>query len=158
MNTWSSTIKTKNSIRGFTLIELMITVAVVGIISTLAVPAYNCYVERGQRATAVGNMMEASQFMERFFTANNAYNTDSTGNGVAIPVPLTKAPRDSATPAYNISLVPAAVTTSTYRIQAIPTRAGSCSPVCGTLTINQLQQRTASGLSDAATLNACFNR
>jgi type IV pilus assembly protein PilE len=59
--------------RGFTLIEMMITVAIIGILASIAYPAYQDYVRRAARADAKAVLMETAQFMERHFTTNNAY-------------------------------------------------------------------------------------
>lgn len=62
-------------IRGFTLIELMITVAVLAIIMAIAVPAYQNQVEKTRRADAIAGLMSASQAFERCFTRENSYET-----------------------------------------------------------------------------------
>lgn len=59
--------------RGFTLIELMIVVAVVGILGAVAYPSYTEYVRRGHRAEARAGLLQAAQWMERASTATGAY-------------------------------------------------------------------------------------
>lgn len=59
--------------RGFTLIELMIVVAVVAILSAIALPSYNEYIRRGHRAEARAALLQAAQWMERAATANGTY-------------------------------------------------------------------------------------
>jgi type IV pilus assembly protein PilE len=142
---------------GFTLIELMIVVAVIGILATLSYPSYQCYVERSQRSSAVAVMLEGSQFMERYFTTNNQYAQDTSGQPVSatFPGPLLVSPREG-TPRWNIAL--SNVTATTYTLNATPIVASACSPACGTLTIDQLQQRTAAGVTTPALVNQCFQR
>ncbi len=140
---------------GFTLIELMIVVAVVGILAAIAYPSYQCYVERSQRGSAIAVMMEASQFMERFFTTNSSYAQDTNSAAVTLPAALTSSPREgNAT--YDIAL--SNVTGTTFTVTATPRVASTCTPICGALTQNQLQQRTANGSNVAATVAACFQR
>jgi type IV pilus assembly protein PilE len=63
---------------GFTLIELMIVVAIVGILAAIAYPSYTEYVRRTHRTEIAGILMEQSQVLERYFT--------KTGTYVAAPV------------------------------------------------------------------------
>jgi type IV pilus assembly protein PilE len=137
---------------GFTLIELMIVVAVIGILAALAYPSYQCYVERSQRGSAVGVLLEGSQFMERFFTTNNGYAVDVNGAAVVLPSSFTVSPRDGAAK-YNITL--SNVTTTSFRLNAAPVVASACTPQCGTLSIDQQQTRTVTG---AGGVDACFQR
>ena len=58
---------------GFTLIELMIVVAVVAILASIAVPAYQEQIRKSRRAQAKADMVEYAQMAERYFTVNNTY-------------------------------------------------------------------------------------
>ncbi|MFJ2283946.1 type IV pilin protein [Pseudomonas sp. NPDC087803] len=69
--------------RGFTLIEIMIVIAIIGIIITIAAPSYTEYLKKGRRAEVVSLLSEQAQNLERFYTKNNVYTGItglSTGN------------------------------------------------------------------------------
>ena len=89
---------------GFTLIELMITLAVVAILAAIAYPSYQDSVRKSRRADAKSVVLNAAQWMERFYTANNRYDQDRGGTAVALPAGLTQAPVEGGTKYYNISL------------------------------------------------------
>jgi len=59
---------------GFTLMELMITVVILAILASIAIPSYVAYVERGKRAAARSALLAAASFLERNFTTNGCYN------------------------------------------------------------------------------------
>ena len=131
--------------RGFTLIELMIVVAIVAILAAIAYPSYQDSVRKSRRADARAVMVEAAQFMERFYTENFRYDQDRGGAAVALPPNLTVSPSGSAagTQYYNITLTNLAATT--FTLNAAPTGAQSGDTGCGTLTVTNTGVKNRSG-------------
>lgn len=70
----------KKQMRGFTLIELMIAVAVIGILASIAYPGYRDYIVRSNRAEARAALLENAQFLERNFTTANRYDRTNPGD------------------------------------------------------------------------------
>lgn len=103
---------------GFTLIELMITVAVIGVLAAIAYPSYQDYVKRGRRADAMGELQQAVAAMERYFTVNGSYTGATAGATGTIPNRL---PR-TGTKHYDISLTltPASDPRTGFVIRATP--------------------------------------
>lgn len=122
--------------RGFTLIELMITVAIVAIITAVALPNYQNYVKKASRSEAKLIMLETAQWLERKYTTDNCYTAVVTGAcsaATAPTLPYTQSPKQG-TAKYNITVVTAS--TSTYVISATPTGA-MAGDTCTTFTLTQ---------------------
>lgn len=153
MNLKFSSIK----VTGFTLIELMVAVAILGILASVALPSYQNYVRQSNRAIAKSLLYENAQFMERFYTQNNQYDAtvgadgvaNRGGDDIAVALPLTQSPRNG-TVQYNISLQ--AVTDNTFILQAIPTGT-MAGDLCGTLTLTHTGVQGADG-----NIADCWNR
>lgn len=115
---------------GFTLIELMIVVAIVTILAAIAFPSYQEQINKSRRAEASGVLLEASQYMRRYYSANDTFTT-------TLPFSLQQSPRDNAaTPFYTVSIVISANTTS-YTLTAAPVAGrGMASDKCGSYFLN----------------------
>jgi len=73
----------RDPVRGFSLVELLITLAILGILVSIALPSYSRYVARARRAQARVQLVQASQFMVRFYAANDSFKADRAGNAAA---------------------------------------------------------------------------
>ena len=125
---------------GFTLIELMITVAVVAILAAVAIPSYSEHVRKSRRAQAKADLVELAQQLERFHTVQNTYN--------GMTLPFTQSPRDGKS-YYTLSLSGAA-TSSSFTLQAVP-GTGQDKDKCGTLTLDQAGRKTPTAAKVANT-------
>ena len=134
---------------GFTLVELMIVVAIVAILATIGIPSYRESVARSHRADAKAALLEDAHFLERYFTENNRYQQ---ADGTAPSIPITVAPREG-TPSYNVTV--ATPTTTSYTLTATPIAGGPMAgDGCGNLGLTNSGLRTAGTLG----LDACWHR
>ena len=112
---------------GFTLIELMITVAVVGILAAIVYPSYQDSVKKSRRADAKSALLNATQSMEKFYTENSKY----TGATVGTVVPA------SSTDGYYTISFSVAPSAAAYTLQAAPTTKGNQdADKCGNFTLS----------------------
>ena len=116
-----------NKQKAFTLIELMVTVAIVGILASIAYPSYQDSVMKSRRADAKGALLGFANAMERRFTETNSYlgaagNNATPADTGAPRIYPTQSPVDGGTPYYNLT-INAGITASTYTLRATPTGA-----------------------------------
>lgn len=127
--------------KAFTLIELMIAVAIVAVLATLVVGEYSEHLKKSRRIDAKLALTDMAGFMERYYAINGRYT--KAGSKTNPPVlPYTKIPRDSGSKVfYTISFAKTpAVSQTTYQLKAVP-GSSQAADRCGTLTLDHLGQR-----------------
>ena len=132
--------------QGFSLIELMVALAIVGIIAAIAYPSYTDSVRKSRRSEAKGALVELSQFMARTYAENKTYQPGGT-------TPTITPPND-IDDHYDFTLV---ATSDTFTLTASP-KAGSVQAHdrCGDLTLNQLSEEGIANHTAGVTAADCW--
>lgn len=135
--------------QGFTLIELMITVAIIGILAAIAYPSYTQYVVKSNRAAAQGFMMTVASKQEQYMLDARTYAADMATLGFpasSIPTEVSKN--------YNITVDDITATPPSYTVTARPTDSQATRDTqCATLTLDQAGTK---GKSGTGTLADCW--
>jgi type IV pilus assembly protein PilE len=117
---------------GFSLVELLVVLVIMGVLSAVALPGYTRYVQRGNRTEVMTALLEAQHFMERYYSANGQYLSPAKAVPM-LPQRLQGIP-SQGTVRYQLSVREA--TANSYLLQAVP-EGSMAGDVCGSLTINQ---------------------
>lgn len=138
---------------GFTLIELMIVIAVVAILAAIAIPGYREQVRKTRRSTATAELLAVAQALERFNTVNGSY-VATAGDPSAVP------PTSNSNGACNRTLdyytvTCTTLTATTFVAQAAP-RSDQTGDRCGSFTYSQAGQKALVGASSGVTVADCW--
>jgi type IV pilus assembly protein PilE len=133
---------------GFSLLELLVTVAVISILATIAVTSYSSQVQKSRRTEAKSALLDLAGREERLFSTTNSYSSDEAflGYATAAGTPMTNMPFGNGY--YQLTAV--APTASTYTLTANPVGPQAGDTACGSFSVNQLGVQTVSGTSTAA--------
>ncbi|MHC8368623.1 type IV pilin protein [Pseudomonas sp. ZT5P21] len=131
----------RRSNRGFTLIEIMIVIAIIGIVITIGYPSLTEYVKKGRRAEVAGLLSEQAQILERFYSKTNVYTGAtglSTGNDYYTITPT--------------------LTDQTFVLTAARKAGSMASDKCGDFTITNTGVRSMVGATSGLTTKDCWGR
>lgn len=135
-----------NNSKGFTLLEMMIVVVIIGILAAISYPSYQSYVLRSNRSEAMVLLNEAAARQERFFSQNNQYATTAAQLGLTT----------SNSPNNLYQLAINRPNTSQYTLTAQPIGTQTQDTECGSLALDQAGTRGAAGGTVAATVMNCW--
>lgn len=140
------------SAAGFTLIELVIALAIVAIVTSLAASSYRGQLRRGHRAEAVQALLAAAAEQEKFHLANGRYGDRLDASAGEDPPGL---PVASRTPGGHYALAVPVATAAEYTVVATAA-GGSGDPSCSSLSIDESGRRSATDANDADNTARCW--
>ena len=142
--------------KGFTLIELMIVVAIVAILAAIAYPSYTEQVARGRRADAKAALLETAQWLERQYTMSNSYLDPTTGRPRTLPE-LKAETASTYTLAYVTAPAASAPQANGYWLEMIPTGA-MVNDRCGRFRVSNAGAKRLVPNSAGSDEASCWNK
>jgi len=141
--------------QGFTLIELMIVVAIIGFLAAFAYPSYQEQLRKTRRADCSGALASFGSTMERFYTVNNTYEgAGAAGGDTGTPTIFTAScPVDGGTATYNLTIQ--AADASTFEVRAAPVGV-QANDKCGTLTLTNTGLKGVTSAATGVTWDKCW--
>ena len=131
-----------NKVKGFTLIEVLIVIVILGVLAAIAIPAYDSYKRKGYRTDAIRALTKIAQFQERWYSNNGRYSDSLTGIGYQTT---------SEDGHYNLSLTFNAGTPDLFSATATATGLQQRDTHCRTFTIDQANRKTSADDGGTAT-------
>ena len=155
---------------GFTLIELMITVAIVSVIAAVAIPAYTKQIQKNNRAVGKARLAQAAQLLERFYSDNNSYYVDVSGGNLVKGTASTAAgfaklmnvpsgttvysgTNNESTSSYTVTLDTTTNGINTFILTATPQGNQTADTQCANLTLTNAGVK---GISGSSTIAFCW--
>jgi len=135
--------------RGFSLIELVVVLAIVAVLAAIAYPAYREQVAHGQRVAAQSALLEDAQSMQRFYAGNNTFEGAVDAN-----LATAQSPHGGGTVAYTLSVTAVPPTLTTWSLVATPV-GPMAGDRCGQLTLDQTGRKGVVN-NTGATVDACW--
>ena len=149
----------KRAQRGFTLMELIIAMVIIGVLTAIAIPNYTAYIQRSRRAEARNQVLEATVWTERVRTERGRFDNQAMPGTQTLPIALQCVPRNTTGTGtcrdYDVNFE--AVAATTYLIRAVPVAAGQmATDICANLRVNETGLRDFTG--GGGTQEVCWNR
>jgi len=142
---------------GFTLVEMMITVLIVGILASIALPAYNGQIRKSRRTEARTALLDLAAREERFMAANNTYTASPAALGyTAFDVPVSNGYYKLDTPTNVTGGTATAPPTFTLTATPVTGKGQDKDKDCAKFTVDQTGKRSSKNSSNADSTDTCW--